>query len=115
VPVFPELPLAVGSASIEMYIDDYPDDAGIELDGRLYPCVLTWVEETPGRECPDDAARTTVHALRDEIDRLFFNTVGISKHRLKNKAVLCSVYLTPGGARMLKKGSGMAGSGRPQQ
>jgi len=102
VPVFPELPLAVGSAAIEKYIGDYRDDAVIEIDGRLYPCVLTWVEEMPGQECLDDEARTAVYELRDEMDRLFFNTVDNSKNWLKNKAVLCSVYLTPGGARMRK-------------
>jgi len=48
VPVFPELPLAVGSAAIEKNIEDYPDDGVIEIDGQLYPCLLTWVEETPG-------------------------------------------------------------------
>jgi len=103
VPFFPELPLAVGSAAIEKNTDDYPDDAIIEIDGRLYPCVLTRVKETPGRECLDEEARTAVYKLRNDIDRLFFNTVYNSKNWLKNKAVLCSVYLTPGGARMLKE------------
>jgi len=103
VPLFPELPLAVGGAAIETYIDEYPDDAVIEIDGRLYPCVLTFVDETPGQECLDEEARTAVYVLRDEIDRLFFNTLDNSKNWLKNKAVLSSVYLTPGGARLLRE------------
>ena len=61
------------------------------------------MEETPGRECLDDEARTAVYELRNEIDRLFFHTFDNSKNLLNNKAVLCSVYLTPGGARMLKE------------
>ena len=84
VPMFPELPLAVGGAAIETYIDEYPDDAVIEIDGRLYPCVLTFVDETPGRECLDEEARTAVYVLRDEIDRLYFNTLDNSKNWLKN-------------------------------
>ena len=102
VPPVPELPLAVGGAAIETYIDEYPDDAVIEIDGRLYPCVLTIVDETPGQECLDEKARTAVYVLRDKIDRMFFNTLDDSKNWLKNKAVLSSVYLTPGGAIMLR-------------
>jgi len=103
VPLFSELPLAVGGAAIETYIDEYPDDAVIEIDGRLYSCVLTFVDETPGQECLDEEGRTAVYVLRDKIDRMFFNTLDDSKNWLKNKAVLSSVYLTPGGAIMLRE------------
>jgi len=41
--------------------------------------------------------------MRYDIYRLFFNTEDNSNNWLKNTAVLCSVYLTPGGARMLKE------------
>jgi len=103
VPLFPELPLAVGGAALETYIDEYPEDAVIEIDGRLYPCVLTFVDEMPGEECLYGETRTAVYGLRDKIDRMFFNTLDDSKNWLKNKAVLSSVHLTPGGAIMLRE------------
>jgi len=91
-PLFPELPLAVGAAAIETYIDKYADDAVIEIDGRLYPFVLTFVDETPGQDGLNEEARTAVFVLRDDIYRMFFNTLDNSKNWLKNKAVLFSVY-----------------------
>jgi len=102
VPRFPDLPLAVGAVDIEDYLK-HNEDAVTEVDNRLYPCGLAYIEEEEHMDCLGVMARTAVLELRDEIDRLFFNATDSSKNWMKNSAVLGAVYLTPGGVRTLRE------------
>jgi len=102
VPRFPDFPLAVGAVDIEDYLK-HNEDAVMEVDNRLYPCGLAYIEEEEAMNCLGVEARTAVLELRDEIDRLFFNTTDSSKNWMKNSAVLGAVYLTPGGVRTMRE------------
>lgn len=102
-PKFPDVPLAVGAVAIEAFLAAEPDEDVFEVDGRLYPSELVYVEPRSGFDYLCDEARETVYILRTEIDRLFFNATDDSKNWLRNKAVLRAMLLTPGGAKMLRE------------
>ncbi|KAK1865820.1 hypothetical protein I4F81_008343 [Pyropia yezoensis] len=103
VPKYPEPPLAVGAAAIEQYLADNRDVDVMELDDRLFPSEDVYVDTTPGFECLCPEARTAVHLLRSELDRLFFSRKDATKNWLQNDAVLRAMTLTPGGSRMLRE------------
>ena len=108
VPRFSDFPLAVLAVDIEDYLK-HNEDAVMEVDNRLYPSGLAYIEEKEYMDCFGVEARTAVLKLRDEIDRLFFNTTDSSKNWMKNSAVLGAVYLTPGGVRIMRKVSDWIG------
>jgi len=101
-PQFPDLPLAVAAVDIEDYLK-HNEDAVMEVDNRLYPGGLAFIEGEEDMDCLGVVARTAVLELRDEIDRLFFNATDSSKNWMKNGAVLGAVYLTPGGVRTMRE------------
>jgi len=108
VPRFSDFPLAVGAVDIEDYLK-HNEDAVMEVDNRLYPCGLAYIEEKEDMDCLGVEARTAVLELCDEIDRLFFITTDSSKNWMKNSAVLGTVYLTSGGVRIIREVSDWIG------
>ncbi|OSX76891.1 hypothetical protein BU14_0170s0006 [Porphyra umbilicalis] len=112
-PKFPEHPLAVGSDSIESFLQENPDDDVIELDNRLYPSEAVYIETRGGYESLCEEAAVAVRIMRDEIDRLFFNPKENAKNWLRNPAVLSAVLLSPGDGRMLREVGDWVGMGDP--
>lgn len=103
VPSFPDVPLAVGAHAIERFLKDHTDEDVMELDNRLYSSELAYVERTPGYEHLCAEAGLAVLRVRTEVDRLFFSPEDATKNWLKNPAVLTSLLLTPGGAKMMQE------------
>lgn len=103
VPKFPEAPQAVGGDAIEAFLTNNPDENVFELDNRLYLSENAYVDDRPGFESLCEEAQATVHHLRSELDRLFFNVLDKSKNWLCNNVVLAAVTLTPGGGQMLRE------------
>ena len=98
-PKFPKHPLAVGSHSIESFLQENPDDDVIELDNCLYPSEAVYMDTRDGFESLCEEAAVAVSIMRDEIDRLFFKPKDNSKNWLRNPAVSSAVLLSPGGGR----------------
>lgn len=103
VPKLPDVPFAVGEAAIEVFLEANPDEDVMEVDGRLYGSENVYVEPTDGFDVLCGEARTAVHLLRTELDRLFFNPGDDTKNWVKNPAVTSALLVTPGGYLMLKE------------
>jgi len=92
--------LAVGDRAIEAYCDSNPTGPTFEVDNYLFPAEELHIDDEPGKESLCAEAAAVVMVLREQLDALFFNVEYPNRNVLKNRSVLRSCILSPGGTSL---------------